>query len=123
MDKMNFSAKAVVGACATCVVLIMSSLVMSACNPQSSDRMQNTDTNSATQQNQSTDIISTEDAKTAALAHAGVAAKDAKWHRAEIDRDNGRRVYEIEFSAGEYEYDYEIDASSGEIVKFDKEIR
>ena len=123
MDKMNFSAKTVVSVCAVCVILVMSSLVMSACNSQTPGQMQNADTNSGVQQNQDSDVISTEHAKAAALSHAGISEVDAKWYRTEIDRDNGRRVYEIEFDAAGYEYDYEVDAETGEIVKFDKEIK
>lgn len=30
-------------------------------------------------------------------------------------------IYEIEFKAGGYEYNYEVDAATGSIVEFDKE--
>lgn len=136
-NKMSNMAKTVAGISAAIVVLIMSSLVMSACNTrmpqqQVQEQTQNTeantgavqnDGNAGAVQNQTANIISTEDAKAAALSHAGIAAENAQWYRSELDRDDGRRVYEIEFDAGEYEYDYEIDAQTGEILKFDKEIR
>ena len=32
-----------------------------------------------------------------------------------------RRVYEIEFKYGGYEYDYEIDAANGAIIKSEKD--
>ena len=37
----------------------------------------------------------------------------------ELDWENGRRVYDVEFYNGAKEYDYEIDATTGEIVSFD----
>ena len=38
-----------------------------------------------------------------------------------IDFENGIGVYEIEFKYQNYEYDYEIDAITGEIYKSKKE--
>ena len=38
-----------------------------------------------------------------------------------IDTDHGSSRYEIEFTAGGYEYDYEVDCMSGEILKFEKD--
>ena len=41
--------------------------------------------------------------------------------KAERDRDNGVTVYEVEFKAGGYEYEYEINASTGEILGHSRE--
>ena len=41
-----------------------------------------------------------------------------QWER---DYDNGILVYELEFFSGGYEYDYEINAADGSVVKFEKE--
>jgi len=60
-------------------------------------------------------------AKEIALKHAGVAAVDARKLEIETDRENGKLVYQIEFKAGNMEYDYEIDAYSGKILDWDKE--
>ena len=38
----------------------------------------------------------------------------------ELDKENGKSVYEIEFSYKNSEYEYDIDASTGEILKFEK---
>ena len=60
-------------------------------------------------------------AKEIAFAHAGVAAADARKLEVETDREGGKLIYQIEFKAGNMEYDYEIDAHSGKILHWDKE--
>ena len=68
-------------------------------------------------------LISLEDAKAAALAHAGVAASDAVFTKQKLDRDDGRTIYELEFyttSGAEYEYD--IDAATGKVIKFESDL-
>ena len=61
-------------------------------------------------------------AKSIALEHAGVSASKATFVKAKLDYEDGRRVYEIEFYSGNTEYDYEILASNGKIISYDKEI-
>lgn len=68
-----------------------------------------------------TDEISKSSAKKAALKHAGVKSADATFVKVKLDYDDGRKTYEVDFRAKGYEYDYEIDAVSGEILKYDKE--
>ncbi len=65
--------------------------------------------------------VTEEEAKAAALNHAGVAESDVLYTKSELDYDDGRLLYEIEFIAGVYEYEYEIDASTGEVLKSDWE--
>ena len=66
--------------------------------------------------------IGVEAAKQIALAHAKVALKDVTFIKAELDTEDGRAVYEIEFYSGNVEYDYDIDALSGEIISNDFDI-
>lgn len=58
----------------------------------------------------------------AALNDAGVSESDATRLKVSEDRDDGRKVYEIQFDADGKEYDYEIQASDGAIVSSDIEM-
>lgn len=60
-------------------------------------------------------------AKEAAFAAAGIAEADAKRVEVKFDFDDGIAKYEVEFYSGNYEYDYEIDALTGSILKAEKE--
>ena len=60
-------------------------------------------------------------AREIALAHAGVTADSVTGYKWELDYDKGVQVYELEFFSGGYEYDYEIRAADGAVVKFKKE--
>lgn len=60
-------------------------------------------------------------AKAAALAHAGVSADEVRKLECELDREDGAAVYEIEFKAGSMEYEYEVDAATGAILKAERE--
>lgn len=70
---------------------------------------------------QTNNFIDAETAKNKALSHAGVTADNVKFINAELDKDNGRYKYEVEFEAEGFEYDYEIDAVSGEVLDFEKD--
>ena len=65
--------------------------------------------------------ISASDALRIALEHAGVAAAEAKETKTDLDTDDGVAVYEVEFLAGGYEYEYDIDAATGAVLKAEKE--
>ena len=65
-------------------------------------------------------IVSAEDAKAAALAHAGLTA--ATFTKQELEWEDGRQVYDIEFHTEDYSrYDYEIDALTGAVRSFSQE--
>ncbi len=63
--------------------------------------------------------ITQEDAKRIALTHAGLAESDVSRLRVELDRDDGRSVYEVEFDVGRTEYSYDINAADGKILEYD----
>lgn len=66
--------------------------------------------------------VSMEEAKTIALNDAGVNAEDARFYETKGDYEDGKVVYEIEFVAGNIEYDYEIEKATGKILNKDHEI-
>ena len=64
--------------------------------------------------------ITAEQAKAAALNHAGLTSSQVTFIQSKLDWEDGRQVYDVEFYTADYkEYDYEIDASTGEVVKYD----
>lgn len=79
--------------------------------------------NSAAPGNLPTGSVTLEQAKQTALTHAGKTAAQVQFVKAQQDWENGRMVYEIEFvvrSGNSYtEYDYEIDAATGQILSYD----
>lgn len=56
-----------------------------------------------------------------AIEHAGVSASDARGKEAELDTYMDKVVYEVDFESGGYEYDYKIDAVTGEVIKWEKD--
>ena len=65
--------------------------------------------------------IGVEAAKSAAFAHAGLDATQVTMGEVDFDYEDGRMVYELEFYASGAEYEYDIDASTGAVVKFSQE--
>lgn len=71
----------------------------------------------------STTYIGEDAALSSALAHAGITdTSSLREVKKELDRDDGRVIYEVEFKVGNTEYEYEIDAYSGQVLKADSEI-
>ena len=65
--------------------------------------------------------IGEEQAKAAACAHAGVTQEQVSFSTTELDCEAGLFVYEIEFIVDQTEYDYDIDARTGAVVKYSSE--
>lgn len=61
-------------------------------------------------------------AKSIALNHAGVSENEAYDMDIELDNEDGILVYEVEFKSGNMEYDYEINAATGAILKHESEL-
>ena len=66
--------------------------------------------------------ISADKAKKIALGDARLAEKDVTFVKVELEFENNRLVYDVEFYSGNVEYDYEIDAANGAILSVDKDI-
>jgi uncharacterized membrane protein YkoI len=67
-------------------------------------------------------VIGKDEAKVIALEDAALNEDEVTFIRTKLERDDGRTVYEVEFYSTDTEYDYEIDAYTGEIVSFDSEV-
>ena len=78
--------------------------------------VKNGDTSAAGQKN----TISEKEAAAKAMAHAGVLEGDATIVKNQLEIEDGRQVYDVEFYTKDYaEYDYEIDAVTGEVISYD----
>ena len=82
----------------------------------SSERVEGYTTSSS-----SAKTITSEKAKALALSYAKVSSSDARFESIELDNDDGRKVYELEFYANGYEYSCSVDANSGKVFDFEKE--
>ena len=58
-------------------------------------------------------------AKEIALTHAQLGVGDVRFAKTELDYDDGRMEYEIEFYYGRIEYSYTVDAVTGDILEYD----
>lgn len=83
---------------------------------QSNSTAQTANQGSTAQQN---NYIGEQAAQDAALAHAGVSAQNVSFVRTKLDLDDGRWQYEVEFYDQGTEYDYSIDAVTGEVLGYD----
>lgn len=59
--------------------------------------------------------LSRQEARTRALADAGLSEDEVTFTKSKLDREDGVWVYEIEFVTPSAEYEYEIDASTGSV--------
>lgn len=60
-------------------------------------------------------------AKAAALEHAGLSQADVTELKAELDTDDAVVHYEVDFKSGGKEYDYDIDATTGDVLNSSSE--
>ena len=70
---------------------------------------------------QSNQNITLEKAKTIALENANANESEVTFIEAKSDLDDGKQIYDIEFIYKNQEYNYEIDATTGEIISYDKD--
>lgn len=69
------------------------------------------------QQTKQAEYLGIDAAKAIALAAADITESDAVFTTAELEEKNGISYYEIDFTVGGQEYDYDIDAISGKIIE------
>ncbi len=70
---------------------------------------------------QAGEYITAEKAKALALADAGVKEQDALFLKSYLEWEDGKAIYDVEFCAPSGEYDYELDAKTGKVLKKDYE--
>lgn len=66
--------------------------------------------------------ISPEEAYERALNHAGKKKSQVRLKKNELDFDDGIYKYEIEFIENGVEYEFNIDAETGRILKYEKDL-
>ncbi|MBR3339420.1 MAG: PepSY domain-containing protein [Lachnospiraceae bacterium] len=66
--------------------------------------------------------LSVEDAKKAAFTNAGLAESDVVLKKAALDYDDGMAKYDVDFYYTDTEYEYDIDATTGTVLKCEKSI-
>lgn len=62
-------------------------------------------------------LISNNEAKKIAIEKAGVPESDLADYEIDLDEDNGKYKYKIEFKVNNKDYEYKIDASNGSILE------
>lgn len=65
--------------------------------------------------------ISADQAQNIAANHSGAPRHQWREVEVELDNDDGRLSWEIEFDHGNWEYEYDIDAYTGAIISWEKE--
>ena len=73
-------------------------------------------------ENVSGGMITAEEAMPQALEAAGLKKSQIEFaKRPKLDYEHGRKVYEISFYQGGFEYEFDVDAQNGNILKFEKD--
>ena len=87
--------------------------------PINQESLQNNQKTNSSVTVETSSYIGEERAMAIALEHAGVKPEDLLFSNVKLDMDDGIWFYDVEFYAGNKEYDYEIDAAAGTIISFD----
>lgn len=66
--------------------------------------------------------ISADEAYAAALKYAKKKSSDVRLKKNKLDMDDGILKYEIEFIENGIEYEFDIDAQTGQILKYEKDL-
>ena len=90
-------------------------------NGNSNSSSNNGNSNGQNSLNGVTASITLDEAKNIALTDAGLDINSIQFTREELEHDNHTLVYELEFYYNNIEYDYEINATTGDIISYDKD--
>ena len=116
--KTNRKLKIALIAAVAVIVIIGAAFAVSAANNSKSSEPAGTEIN---EQQLPEDVIGEEAALKTAIKEAGVKASEVANSYVELESDNGIAKYEVEFYTGDTEYNFEIDARSGNILSYEKE--
>lgn len=87
------------------------------------DSSYHSDTNSTQQSNTQSEAKITKDkAKEIALEHANLKETDIRDYEIDLDNEDGKLVYEISFESNGKEYDYDVNATTGDISNSKNEL-
>ena len=90
-------------------------------NNNNNGNSNNSNSNGQNSLNGVTASITLDEAKNIALTDAGLDINSVQFTREELEHDNHTVVYELEFFYNNIEYDYEINATTGDIISYDKD--
>ena len=76
----------------------------------------------AVKEKQDNTAVTLDDAVSIALKDAGFTADEVQFTKKELDTDDGVQKYEVEFLNGGYEYEYDIDPTTGAILEKSKDL-
>lgn len=116
-------------------VVLVGALLLTGCGTSTSGSQQgstmaNTGNRAGTMENavqttaaqtQTQSAITREQAESIALEHAGFTADQVARLRTEYEIDDGVPRFEVQFHQGRWEYDYEINANTGDILSWDRD--
>ncbi len=113
--KYDYEINAVSGAVVKKEVKTMQTIKTTTSNNTTNNNTTNNNTTST-----SSTLITADSAKEIAMNHAGVAASSVTKIKAELDRDDGMTIYEVEFKVSNgLKYEYEINAANGNVISFE----
>ena len=61
-------------------------------------------------------------ARTAALEYSGFRSEEVDFFRTKLDREDGRQIYEVSLTTDTAEYEYDIDAQTGDVLQYEMEL-
>ncbi len=81
----------------------------------------NASSSSSSSSSSSQSVIGNSKASSIALSHAKLKKSQVRDFECKLDRENGIQVYEVEFEYGRYDYEYDINAKTGKIIRWEKD--
>lgn len=93
--------------------------------PKNNEKTENQTNSNNQNSNSSTNEITLDEAKKIALENDGISLEQSNitFTKTNTDYEHGKKIYEIEFIYNQHEYNYEIDATNGEIISYEKDHR